>query len=133
MNVRLTALLACALALSQSACSPPTYARACHTPLPHWRTESDRLDHEGWFHELRIDAQGRLLEDGETHISDAHLADRIRQWESLQPIPQVIVNPDPAAPCDRVQAVRAMLDASRLCRAMQHLNCFEGRRDHIVR
>ena len=118
------------IAVFTVACQPKTYEKACHSPLPSWRGESDPRDPHGVMLELIIEADGNLRQ-GQRKLTDAELSNELQAWSTLNPAPQVALNPALTAPCDRVRRVRSIMETSKLCQNENHLKCFEGTTSHI--
>jgi len=121
-----------AVAIGTAACSPQKYENSCHTPLPGWRTERDFLDHEGMVFELKINSTGKLIAVGPPATEISRLSDTLDELASISPEPQVILSPDPQAPCDQVRRTRMIMEKSRLCQQLNHFYCFEGRRNRMA-
>jgi len=60
-----------------------------------------------------------------TIISDAMLRRYMLEMSTENPTPQAVLEVSPAADCKRVRAVRAVMDASPMCKGQQSL-CSEG-------
>ena len=113
-----------------ASCSPAkeTYAESCSKPLDHWRTERDGLVHLSPVLAFSVDEDGLLKErvgSSERVISDSDLAEIASEASSLSPFPQFVLEVEPNAPCDRVEAVRTIMNRSDICRDETSL-CSEG-------
>lgn len=120
-------LLLVALAgLSTSGCNPPpeTYAANCSTPLKNWGREKDGIGHLRMVQPIYLATDGSILWNSEV-ISDAMLKRYMAKVSVLNPEPQIVLDVAPAATCNRVEAVRAILDAAPLCKGQYPL-CSEG-------
>lgn len=101
-----------------------TYAAECATPLANWGREKDGVGH------LRVPQPIYLMTDGsviwnKAPISDAVLSRYMRQMSSMNPDPHAVLVVSPAARCDRVAKVRAIMAVAELCKG-PHPLCSEG-------
>lgn len=101
-----------------------TYAAGCATPPGHWGTEKGGIGH------LRVPQPIYLMTDGSViwnraPISDDVLYRYMHQMSGMSPEPHAVLVVSPAAPCDRVAAVRAIMSAAELCQG-PHPLCSEG-------
>jgi hypothetical protein len=101
-----------------------TYSAACSTPLSNWRTEKDGLIHEGIALPVYVGSDGTILWD-KNNISDAQLGTYMRELHELNPVPLVVLEISPSAPCKRVKAIRTIMDAAPVCKG-PHSHCGEG-------
>jgi biopolymer transport protein ExbD len=120
--------------MALAACSPQTYANDCKLPLSGWRTNGDVLDHQGVSYELKIDPSGQLSYSGIEQVTVEQLARNMQEWVNFNPVPQIILNPDPEAPCAKVRQVRNIMERSPVCQRLPgHFDCFEGERRRMTR
>lgn len=119
-------LLVALAGFSTSGCdqSLETYAANCSTPLKNWGREKDGIGHLRKVQPIYLAADGSTLWNTEV-ISDATLQRNIAELSDLNPEPQIVVEIAPAALCHRVETVRAILNASPLCKGPSSL-CSEG-------
>jgi biopolymer transport protein ExbD len=122
-QARLVLLLA---GLATTGCSrtPKTYAANCSTPHAHWGREKDGIGHLRTVQPIYIGADGSTLWN-RVAISDATLRRYMAQMSSMNPEPQAVLDVAPAVDCDRVEAVRTIMDAAPLCKGPNSL-CSEG-------
>lgn len=101
-----------------------TYASSCSTPPADWGGEREGIAH------LRSIQFVHIRQDGSTLWNNVAISDeKLRRYMALStnfnPEPQVILEVSPEAPCARVDAVRAIMDATSLCKG-PHSLCSEG-------
>jgi hypothetical protein len=120
---RLTAVL---LIAGLSACkeTPQTYASSCSIPLSKWRTEKDGIRHLAVVMPVYVGSDGSVLWS-KAAISDAQLRKYMLELGGLNPVPQVVLEVSPSASCERVRAIRAIMDATPVCQN-QYTRCSEG-------
>ena len=58
-------------------------------------------------------------------ISDVQLRKYMDEVSRLNPVPQVVLEVSPSASCDRVTAIRAIMDAAPMCKG-PYSRCSEG-------
>lgn len=104
---------------------PETYEAACHTPSPGWGTEADGIGHLLPFLSIVLAADG-TLRWGRASLSNDALRTYLDRAGHLSPAPQIVLEVSPAARCDRVREVRAIMDRAPICRG-PHSRCSEGR------
>ena len=104
--------------------SPQTYAANCATPLKHWRTEKDGIGHQRFVQPVYLASDGSIMWN-EGIISDAVLTRYMAKMSAMNPEPQVILEVAPAAQCNRVEAVRNIMNAAPICKGLHSL-CSEG-------
>lgn len=121
-------LVAFAVALAGCSRAPETYARSCAVPSPGWGRSKHGVVHLATVMEIQIDAAGvaRWWALGSSEVvSDAKIRQYMKWADTALPSPQLVLNPAPAAPCDRVVAVRAIMNKAQLCQE-KPLLCSEG-------
>jgi hypothetical protein len=120
------AMLVFLLAILASGCNraPKTYAASCATPLAHWGREKDGVGHLRVVQPVYIGSDGSILWNKDI-ISDATLRRYMFQMSGMNPKPQPVLDVSPAAACDRVEAVRAIMDAAPMCKGPRSI-CSEG-------
>lgn len=125
MSLRRTAPVAIMLSVSFG-CSraPETYAANCSTPLPHWGREQDGIGDLRFVQPVYVGSDGSILWN-KALITDATLRDYVAKMSVMDPYPQVVLEVAPAAACQRVVAVRKIIDAAPFCHGPRSL-CSEG-------
>lgn len=103
---------------------PRTYAANCSTPLPHWGREKDGIGHLRTVQPIYIGSDGSTLWN-KAAISDDTFRRYVMTMSDMNPEPQAILEVAPTAACDRVEAVRMIMDATPLCSGPRSL-CSEG-------
>lgn len=123
---RYRAMLVFLLSTLVSGCdrAPKTYAAGCSTPLAHWGREKDGIGHLRAVQPVYIGSDGSVLWN-KAVITDTTLRRYMSQMSILSPEPQAVLDVSPAAACDRVEAVRAIMDAAPMCKG-PHSLCSEG-------
>lgn len=116
----------CTLGATLSACdkAPGTYAAACATPLPNWKTEKDGVGHLTVLMSVYLGSDGTLLWN-KNAISNEKLRFYMMEVSGLNPRPQIVLEVSPAASCHRVNEVRFIMNSAPLCKANYSL-CSEG-------
>lgn len=104
--------------------APMTYAANCATPLPRWGREKDGVGHLRIVQPVYVGSDGSILWN-KVAISSTTLRRYMTQMSSMNPEPQMVLDVSPAAACSRVEAIRAIMNASPLCRGAHSL-CSEG-------
>ena len=104
--------------------APENYASSCSTPREHWGREKDGIGHLRTVQPIYVASDGSTLWN-KTVISDASLRRYMAIMSEMNPEPQAVLDVAPTAPCNRVEAVRAIMDAAPLCEGPQSL-CSEG-------
>lgn len=104
--------------------APATYAANCATPLPHWGREKDGVGHLRMVQPVYLGSDGSILWN-KAIISDATLRRYMSQMSVMNPEPQAVLDVSPAVVCDRVEAVRAIMEAAPMCKG-PHSLCSEG-------
>ena len=119
-------MLAVVLATSLSGCdrAPMTYAANCATPLANWGREKDGIGHLRAVQPIYIGSDGSILWN-KVVISDATLRRYMSRMSTMNPEPQAVLDISPATACSRVQAVRAIMNSTPLCKG-RHPLCSEG-------
>jgi hypothetical protein len=114
------------LAILPSGCdrATTTYAASCSTPLAHWGREKDGVGHLRVVQPVYVGSDGSILWN-KAVISDTTLRRYMYQMSSLNPNPQAVLDASPSASCNRVGAVRAIMDAAPMCKG-PHSLCSEG-------
>jgi hypothetical protein len=109
-----------------SSCTPErrTYSASCSVPVSHWKTEKDGVGHLMIVFALYIGSDGSILWDKDI-ISKARLKTYMQRASALNPVPQMILEVSPSAPCSTVEAVRGIMDAAPMCKG-PHSKCSEG-------
>lgn len=85
------------------------YAEQCHAPLGHWRRQSEGMNHHAIPVHVRLDASGAVKWNGE-NVTDSKLAAYLETSRQMDPLPFVILTAQAETPCNRVQAVRQLMD-----------------------
>lgn len=126
MVIRPTRLIALALFLATLGCekAPGTYAANCATPPENWGREKDGIGHLRTVQPIDVASDGSVIWNANL-ISDATLRRYMLRMSAMNPEPQVVLNVSPAAACDRVRAIRAIMDAAPICKE-PHSLCSEG-------
>ena len=101
-----------------------TYAADCSTPLPHWGREKDGVGHLRLVQPVYLGSDGSILWN-KAIISDTMLRRYMSQMSIMNPEPQAVLDVAPAAACNRVRAVRAIMNAAPMCKG-PHSLCSEG-------
>lgn len=101
---------------------PKTYAASCSVPPGHWGER--RIAHLRAVQPVYVGPDGALLWNRSV-ITDAVLRRHMMQASAMDPAPQVVLQVAPTAPCDRVRAVRSIMDDAPLCKG-PHSLCSEG-------
>ena len=116
----------CLLVTIASGCdrAPATYAANCAIPLPHWGREKDGIGHLRTVQPVYVGSDGSILWN-KVAVSDATLRRYMVEMSAMNPEPQAVLDVSPAATCSRVGAIRAIMDASPLCKR-PHSLCSEG-------
>jgi biopolymer transport protein ExbD len=83
------------------------------------------MPHNPTIFTVAIRADGMILFNGR-RISDNLFRKNMSLANSLTPEPMVILETPSPAPCDRVEAVRAMIDTGPLCHGST-AQCAEGK------
>ena len=114
------------LATFASGCdrTPTTYAANCSTPLSQWGRERNGFGDLRMVQPVYVGSDGSILWN-KALISDATLGRYMSRTSVMNPEPQAVLDISPAAACDRVKAVRAIMDAAPMCRG-PHSLCSEG-------
>ena len=122
----LVRLLILTLALCLIGCrkSPDTYSAACSIPLSHWKTEKDGVGHLLPVVPVYVGTDGTVLMNKEA-IPDSQLSTYMDQAIRMNPVPLYILEVSPSAACARVRKVRAIMDASPMCKG-PYSHCSEG-------
>lgn len=102
----LVALTAFCLAGCQDA---GAYAEHCSAPLAHWRKQSEGMNHHAIPVHVRLDAEGRATWNGKT-VTDSELAAYLDTTRPMDPLPFIILSARPETPCNRVEAMRQLMD-----------------------
>ena len=108
------ALILCGLAQGCQA-GPETYAADCATPPSHWGREKDGIGHLRDVQPIYIGGDGSILFNNDA-ITDETLGRNMMKMSAWKPEPQVVLDVAPSASCERVEKVRAIMDASPLCK-----------------
>lgn len=118
--------LALALTTTTVGCNEasPTYSAACSTPLSKWGTEKIGIGHLVPVMPVYIGSDGTILW-GKNAISDAQLRKYMMDVSGLNPVPQVVLEVSPSTSCDRVRAIRSIMDAAPICKG-RYSRCSEG-------
>jgi hypothetical protein len=104
--------------------APQTYSAACSTPLRNWTTERNGIGHLLPVMPVYVGSDGTVLWSKDA-ISDAQLRKYMVAASELNPVPQVVLEVSPSAQCDRVKAIRAIMDAAPMCKG-PYSRCSEG-------
>jgi hypothetical protein len=103
---------------------PTTYAAHCSTPLAQWGRESDGFGHMRDVQPVYLASDGSILWN-KAIITDNTLRLYMSRMSKMRPEPQVVLDVSPTAKCDRVEAVRTIMNAASMC-AGPHSLCSEG-------
>lgn len=97
----------------------------CSVPLAHWRKQSEGMNHHAIPVHVRLDSLGAATWNG-VGVTDSELSTYLDQSRPMDPLPFIILSVQTDTPCDRVLAVRQLMD-QRYC----HLRwvCGEGSGD----
>ncbi len=93
-------------------------------PLAHWGREKDGIGHLRVVQPVYIASDGSILWNQRV-ISDATLRHYMSQMSGMNPEPQAVLDASPSAACDRVAAIRTIMDAAPMCKG-PHSLCSEG-------
>jgi hypothetical protein len=104
---------------------PQTYGAACPAPNRGWGTEKDGIGHLMGVIDVSMNADG-LVFWNRAKVSDQELNDLMHRAGQLDPTPMVVLDVSPAAPCRRVERVRAIMGAAPIC-SSNGARCSEGR------
>ena len=104
--------------------APTTYAAACAQPLPNWKTEKDGVGHLLPLMSVFLASDGTVIWN-KVAISNEKLRSYMIEVNDLNPVPQIVLEAFPAAPCKRVSEVRSIMNSSPMCKARYSL-CSEG-------
>ncbi|HEX8214807.1 MAG TPA: hypothetical protein VF582_04970 [Allosphingosinicella sp.] len=74
--------------------------------------------------QLDVNSTGELRAEGK-RLDIADLREKLQLWESMHPIPHVVLMPSPKAPCETVRSVRRIMEAAPICRG-PYSHCGEG-------
>lgn len=101
------------------------YAEQCGAPPAHWRKQSDGINHHAIAFPVQLDAGGGATWNGKA-VLDSELAAHLDEVSQFDPLPFVILSARPETPCQRVEAIRRLMN-DRYC----HLRwvCGEGSGD----
>jgi len=126
MRLHLTLSVVFLAALGTMGCdqTPKTYASNCSTPLKNWGREKDGIGHLRVVQPIYVASDGSTLWN-KVVISDATLRYYMAKMSAMAPEPQIVLDIAPTASCDRVKAVRTIMDAAPLCNG-PHSLCSEG-------
>lgn len=122
-----TAVAIAALALFITmGCSraPDNYATSCSTPRKDWGREKDGIGHLRTVQPIYVASDGSTLWN-KVVISDATLRHYMSLMSDMNPEPQAVLDIAPTAACNRVEAVRTIMDDAPLCKG-PHSLCSEG-------
>ncbi len=104
--------------------TPRTYAAACAVPLPNWKTEKDGVGHLVPLMSVFLASDGTVIWN-KTAVSNEKLHSYMIEVSGLNPVPQIVLEVSPAAPCKRVTEVRSIMDSAPMCKA-KYSQCSEG-------
>ena len=93
-------------------------------PRKDWGREKDGVGHLRVVQPIYVGSDGSTIWNNMI-ISDATLKRYMAKMGSLNPEPQAVLEIAPTAPCSRVEAIRAIMDAAPLCKG-PHSLCSEG-------
>jgi biopolymer transport protein ExbD len=102
----LVALTAFCLASYQNAGAD---AEQCSAPPAHWRKQSEGMGHHAIPIHVRLDAEGQAGWNGKT-VMDSELAAYLDKARPMEPSPFVILSAQPETSCNRVEAMRRVLE-----------------------
>jgi len=85
------------------------YGEQCSTPLGHWRKQSEGMNHHAIPNHVRLDSHGAATWNG-VGVSDSELSTYLDQSRPMDPLPFMILSAQADTPCDRVRAVRQLMD-----------------------
>lgn len=117
-TLRLTLLCA-----ALSACNAPqTYALACSTLRPSWRTAE-----QDWHHPIintvQLDETEILRWNG-VKIDETRLSQYLERAQGFEPKPSVVLKIDPETNCAAVERIRDRIEAQMHCKSSRL--CGEG-------
>jgi len=111
MHIKLQLILA---ALLLAGCQDAgTYGERCSVPLAHWRKQSEGMNHHAIPVHLRLDSLGAAEWNGVV-VTDSELSAYLDQSRAITPLPFIILSAQPDTSCDRVRAMRQLMD-QRYC------------------
>ena len=90
-----------------------TYGEQCSAPLTHWRKQSEGMNHHAIPVHVRLSSQGAATWNG-VAVTDSELGSYLDQSRPIVPLPFIILSAQPDTPCDRVRAVRHLMN-QRYC------------------
>lgn len=85
------------------------YAEQCNAPPAHWRKQSEGIGHHAIPIHVRLDAEGRARWNGKT-VTHSELATYLDKARPMDPLPFIILSARPETPCDRVEAIRQLME-----------------------
>lgn len=114
-------------ALILTACNGPgRYPEQCGTRLPGWRQPSDGYGVLALTNKVRVLRDGTINWNGKS-ITRAELAEYSAIVPDMNPIPFMILDIEPGAPCSDVMETRQIIDDKAKCRAEpDYSTCGEG-------
>jgi hypothetical protein len=118
-----SAALACLLTTGCNR-APNNYASSCSVPREHWGREKDGIGHLRTVQPIYVASDGSTLWN-KVVISDVTLQHYMSVMSDMNPEPQVVLDIAPTAACNRVEAVRTIMDAAPMCKR-PHSLCSEG-------
>jgi hypothetical protein len=126
MRTYLAVVSAALASLLTIGCSraPDNYASSCSAPREHWGREKDGIGHLRTVQPIYVASDGSTLWN-KVVVSDATLRHYMSVMSAMNPEPQAVLDIAPTAACNRVEAVRTIMDAAPMCKGPQSL-CSEG-------
>jgi hypothetical protein len=110
-------------------CQPTTgqYAADCSAPLEGWRTQADGIGHLMVVFSVKLSSDGAVRLNN-VPVNDRELEQELAMVDKLNPLPQLVLEVDPASNCLRVEEVRSLMNRAQLCREGY---CSEGRNPEL--
>lgn len=101
-----------------------TYGKRCSAPLAHWRKQSEGINHHAISAHVRLASNGSITWNG-LKVTQSKLSTLLDESRSMNPSPFIILSAEADTACNRVRAIRTLMDA-RYC--SRHWACGEGSR-----
>lgn len=116
MKQRLMIVVLALLGLADCHGPQPTYEADCSVPPASFGTAKEGIGHLTPLVEATIDHAGAIKWAGRS-VSIRDFESYVIRTGELLPMPQLILNPSPDAPCESVERVRTILEKAELCKA----------------
>jgi len=101
------------------------YASICSAPREHWGRVKDGIGHLRTMQPIYVASDGSTLWN-KVVISDATLRNYMSVMSGINPEPQAVLDIAPTAACNRVEAVRTIMDAAPMCKGRIRYAAKEG-------